>query len=98
VHVPQQAQQAAAGDIADGDLVHVRPLSDQAVSEVAGQLPAGGVPGFGLRPVGTDARGGSRRVQYSAGQLEQARLVVALRATVRTTSATVGRCAQPSER
>ena len=57
-----------------------------------------GLPGFGLRPVGTDARGGSRRVQYSAGQLEQARLVVALRATVRTTSATVGRCAQPSER
>jgi signal transduction histidine kinase len=39
--MPQQAEQAAGGDIADLDLAHDVPLSSQAVNEVAGQVLAG---------------------------------------------------------
>jgi hypothetical protein len=44
--MPQQAEQAAGGDIADLDLVHDVALSSQAVNEIAGQVPPGSMVGF----------------------------------------------------
>jgi hypothetical protein len=62
VHPPQEAEQAAGGDVADSDLVHGGLISVKTVNEVTDEYSLGGVLGIGTGPAGADLFGGRRRV------------------------------------